>query len=60
LPDSSPDPLIAPPAILSQRDIYRVLSGVLLGMFLSALDQSIVATALPAMGRVLGGLENLS
>jgi EmrB/QacA subfamily drug resistance transporter len=46
--------------MLSQRDIYRVLSGVLLGMFLSALDQSIVATALPAMGRVLGGIENLS
>ncbi len=37
-----------------------MLSGVLLGMFLSALDQSIVATALPAMGRALGGLQDLS
>lgn len=55
-----PDSSALPPAILSQRDIYRVLSGVLLGMFLSALDQSIVATALPAMGRALGGLESLS
>jgi EmrB/QacA subfamily drug resistance transporter len=59
LPDSSSAALAAP-TILSQRDIYRVLSGVLLGMFLSALDQSIVATALPAMGRALGGLQNLS
>ncbi|HXE17217.1 MAG TPA: MDR family MFS transporter [Stellaceae bacterium] len=55
-----PDSSALPPAILSQRDIYRVLTGVLLGMFLSALDQSIVATALPAMGRALGGLESLS
>jgi EmrB/QacA subfamily drug resistance transporter len=60
LPDSSPAVLAGPPTILSQRDIYRVLSGVLLGMFLSALDQSIVATALPAMGRALGGMQNLS
>jgi EmrB/QacA subfamily drug resistance transporter len=60
LPDSSPTLVASAPAVLSQRDIYRVLSGVLLGMFLSALDQSIVATALPAIGRVLGGLENLS
>jgi EmrB/QacA subfamily drug resistance transporter len=60
LPDSAPDLSAATPVALSQGDIYRVLSGVLLGMFLSALDQSIVATALPAMGRALGGLQNLS
>ncbi|HEY5208284.1 MAG TPA: MDR family MFS transporter [Stellaceae bacterium] len=60
MPDSAPDLPAATPVTLSQRDIYRVLSGVLLGMFLSALDQSIVATALPAMGRTLGGLQDLS
>jgi len=60
LPDSSSPLVASAPAVLSQRDIYRVLSGVLLGMFISALDQSIVATALPAIGRVLGGFENLS
>jgi MFS family permease len=32
----------------------------MLAMFLSALDQTIIATALPAIGRELGGLENLS
>jgi EmrB/QacA subfamily drug resistance transporter len=51
---------VSPRTVLSQRDIYRVLSGVLLGMFLSALDQSIVATALPAMGQALGGFQELS
>jgi EmrB/QacA subfamily drug resistance transporter len=51
---------LSPRSTLSQRDIYRVLSGVLLGMFLSALDQSIVATALPAMGHALGGFRELS
>jgi EmrB/QacA subfamily drug resistance transporter len=59
LPDSADRPA-ATHVTLSQREIYRVLSGVLLGMFLSALDQSIVATALPAMGRTLGGLQDLS
>lgn len=60
MPDSSAVAVAASPVVLSQRDIHRVLSGVLLAMFLAALDQSIVATALPAMGRALGGLENLS
>jgi EmrB/QacA subfamily drug resistance transporter len=45
---------------LSHRDIMRILVGVLLGMFLSALDQTIVATALPRMAGELGGLEHLS
>src|SRR5688572_11908402 len=37
-----------------------IVYGVMLAMFLSALDQTIIATALPAIGRELGGLENLS
>ena len=44
----------------SHREILRILSGVLLGMFLAALDQTIVTTALPTMAAELGGVEHLS
>jgi EmrB/QacA subfamily drug resistance transporter len=37
-----------------------IVFGVMLAMFLSALDQTIVATALPAIGRELHDFENLS
>jgi EmrB/QacA subfamily drug resistance transporter len=35
------------------------LIGILLAMFLAALDQTIIATALPTIGRELGDLEHL-
>ena len=35
----------------------RIIVGVMLAMFLSALDQTIVATALPTIGRELGDVE---
>ncbi len=44
----------------SHREVLRILSGVLLGMMLAALDQSVVATALPTIAGELGGLEHLS
>ncbi|HET7594011.1 MAG TPA: MDR family MFS transporter [Stellaceae bacterium] len=44
----------------SHREILVILSGILLGMMLAALDQSIVATALPAIAGELNGLEHLS
>lgn len=44
----------------NHREILGVLSGILLGMLLAALDQSIVATALPAIAGELHGLEHLS
>ncbi|HLJ20093.1 MAG TPA: MDR family MFS transporter [Stellaceae bacterium] len=44
----------------SHREILRILSGVLLGMFLAALDQTIITTALPTMAAELGGVEHLS
>jgi multidrug resistance protein len=44
----------------SHREILHILSGVLLGMMLAALDQSIVATALPAIASDLHGLADLS
>ncbi|HEX2362773.1 MAG TPA: MDR family MFS transporter [Jiangellaceae bacterium] len=45
---------------LTHRQILVVLSGLMAGMFLAALDQSIVGTALPRIVSDLGGLEHLS
>jgi EmrB/QacA subfamily drug resistance transporter len=45
---------------LSHRQILVVLGGLMAGMFLAALDQSIIATALPRIVSDLGGLEHLS
>ena len=45
---------------LSHRQILVVFSGLMLGMFLAALDQTIVATALPTIVGDLGGLNHLS
>src|SRR5581483_154260 len=48
------------PAGLSQRQIRLVFAGLMLGMLLAALDQTIVATALPTIVGDLGGLNHLS
>jgi len=45
---------------LSHRQILVVFSGLMLGMLLAALDQTIVATALPTIVGDLGGLDQLS
>ena len=45
---------------LTHRQILVIFSGLLLGMLLAALDQTIVATALPRITGDLGGLEHLS
>ncbi len=51
----------APPRpTFSHRDILRMLSGTVLGLFLGALDQTIVATSLPAMVGELHGAQHLS
>jgi MFS family permease len=47
-------------AKLSHRQILLVYSGLMLGMLLAALDQTIVSTALPTIVGDLGGLERLS
>lgn len=52
-PASGPEATFQRPK-LTQREIYAVLGGVILAMFLAALDQTIVATALAAIGRDLG------
>ncbi|MDP9363758.1 MAG: MFS transporter [Chloroflexota bacterium] len=56
-------PPVAPneqPADLSHRQIVTVLIGLMAGMLLAALDQSIVGTALPRIVSDLGGLDRLS
>ena len=45
---------------LSHRQILVVMSGLMAGMFLAALDQSIVGVALPKITSDLGGLNKLS
>lgn len=52
--------LPAAPARLSHRQVLIVFSGLMLGMLLAALDQTIVATALPTIVGDLGGLNHLS
>src|SRR5438128_1875247 len=51
---------IAPPAPLSPDEVRTILMSLLLTMFLAALEQTIVATALPTLGRQFGDVTNLS
>jgi EmrB/QacA subfamily drug resistance transporter len=44
---------------LSQAEIRTIIFGIMLSMLLAALDQTIIATALPTIGRELGDLEHL-
>src|ERR1044071_5331724 len=48
------------PKALTHPEIRAIVVGIMLAMFLGALDQTIVATALPTIGRHFGGLEELS
>jgi EmrB/QacA subfamily drug resistance transporter len=45
---------------LSHAHVRNIFYGLMLGMFLSAINQTIVATALPTIGRDFGDFENLS
>src|SRR5688572_4292523 len=53
LPPRSPPPL-------DHAAIRPIIAGLMLAMFLSALEQTIVAPALAAIGRSLGNIEDLS
>jgi EmrB/QacA subfamily drug resistance transporter len=55
---ATPEP--AASGALSHRQVLVVLVGLLLGMLLAALDQTIVATALPVIVGDLHGLNHLS
>jgi EmrB/QacA subfamily drug resistance transporter len=59
-PPSVAAPSAAPAPIVDPAAIRPIIIGILLAMFLSALEQTIVAPALPTIGRALGGAENLS
>jgi len=50
----------APFAKLSHRQVLVVFSGLMTGILLAALDQTIVATALPTIVGELGGLDHLA
>jgi len=45
---------------VDQATLRTIIVGIILAMFLSALEQTIVAPALPTIGRSLGDVENLS
>jgi len=47
-------------APLDHATIRAIVAGIMLAMFLSALEQTIVAPALPAIGKSLGDIDNLS
>ncbi|MFC1433902.1 MDR family MFS transporter [Streptacidiphilus sp. N1-3] len=60
--DTATDPA-APaegPQYLSHKQIMVVMGGLMAGMLLAALDQSIVGTALPTIVSQLGGIDKLS
>src|SRR5579884_3258016 len=49
-----------PTLVLSEQRIRLVFAGLMIGMLLAALDQTVVATALPTIVGDLGGLSHLS
>jgi EmrB/QacA subfamily drug resistance transporter len=53
------DTATSPPAPLDAREISAIFAGITLAMFLAALDQTIIAAALPLIARDLGDVQNL-
>jgi EmrB/QacA subfamily drug resistance transporter len=60
VPNPAPPDADTDTGYLSHRQILVVLVGLMAGMFLAALDMSIVGTALPQIVSDLGGLNHLS
>src|ERR1700716_4055862 len=58
--DISDSPPMAPRAPLTQSEVRTILMSLMLTMFPAALDQTIVATALPTIGRQFHDVSNLS
>src|SRR5947207_7813286 len=54
------DPLTPPPDYLDHASARRIIVGVLLAMLLAALDQVMVATALPTIAANLCDVENMT
>ncbi|MFD6176026.1 MULTISPECIES: MDR family MFS transporter [unclassified Isoptericola] len=57
---AAPNAPTAEPQALPQRRVLAIFGGLMLAMLLAALDQTIVATALPTIVSDLGGAEHLS
>src|ERR1700688_513729 len=53
-------PPIVPTAPLTPGEVHTILVSLMLTMFLAALDQTIVATALPTIGRQFRDVSSLS
>jgi EmrB/QacA subfamily drug resistance transporter len=53
-------PSLAPKAPLNPDEVRTIVISLMLTMFLAALDQTIVATALPTIGRQFQDVSNLS
>src|SRR6204780_481742 len=58
--DLSDAPPLAPRAPLPQSEVRTILMSLMMTMFLAALDQTIVATALPTIGRQFHDVSSLS
>src|SRR5664279_5197655 len=58
--DISDAPPIVPRAALTPCEVRTILMSLMLTMFLAALDQTIIATALPTIGRQFQDVSNLS
>src|SRR6266568_4892893 len=56
-PAVQPDPAAGAGTSLSHRQILTILSGLLLGMFLAALDQNIVSVAIVRIANSLHGFD---
>ena len=56
---NAPEPALTPPGRLSQVQIRSIVIGLMAAMLLAALDQTIVATAMPTIGLDLGDAQNL-
>jgi len=66
-PHAVPEAVAARPAAgeqgatpLDHATVRAIVAGIMLAMFLSALEQTIVAPALAAIGKSLGGIDELS
>ena len=58
--DVSDAPPIVPAPALDKSEVRTILLSLMLTMFLIALDQTIITTALPTIGRQFNDVNNLS
>ena len=59
-PPSAPGAPAGAPVGITRRQLVWLVAGLMLGLFLSATESSVIATALPTMAGDLGGASKLS